>query len=758
MTGAGLMALALVGQIDLEPTAVVPQATTFLAEDPVAFVLELEAGDFRGEATVRVWASTDAMLDPADELVLEDTVEVQSSTGAFTLQAPTPGPTGTFLAIADLDPADVVTETDEGNNQIASTASFNLAGIDMELERLILQTSPPLILGATRSYRIDVVNRGPSRAEGVEVGLFLRPAGGAEEPLVPFNGIGDLPANTRDTASGSYIVPAGAPAGAAEIIARTRLGEPVRETDPSDDFVVQQVVLVDPLPNLRGEIVSAPSNAEAGSTITVQRVVENDGVEDGTVETEVLIVLSRDAVIEADDIALLRDTTPALPREALDVVDAQVSLPLTLTSTSYRLGLVLDAQGQEPETIEEDNFVLGPPMEVFPPDLAIVTSTLPVARTGTAYEVALIGVGGTVARTWSIPDGQLPTGVDLDGQEGILSGVPMEEGLFPLDVRLRSGQASVQRVIELRVADPTLTLRVGQDSLPPTVVGQSYQAQLIAQGGLPPYEWTGAGLPPGLSLSPGGLVAGAPTTEGDFSITVEVEDDLGERATGVVRLLVVSEMDGVVFATDALPDAVVGAAYSAQVEAVGGQPPFVFSGAGLPAGLDFSEEGVLAGTPGEVGRFRFTLSVRNQLGISSSRAFELRVLDDDRLEVVSDVLPRARAGVAYDATLEAEGGTPPLQWQRFGDETLPPGLELDGAGVVSGTPTIPNVYRFAVEVRDAAGRVARAPIEIRVEGDGLEDPDNGCRLATAGQIWPLLVAGLLIAAARRRRRLCAPSS
>jgi hypothetical protein len=761
MTGAGvtLVAFALAAQVDLEPTEVVPLATTFLAEDQVEFELSLSAGDFRGDATVRIWASSDATLDSADELVLEEQLAVASSTGSFQLGAPSPGPTGTFFAIADLDPADAVAESDETNNQLSSTASFNLAGIDMELERLILQTSPPLILGTTRSYRIDVVNRGPSRAMGVEIGLFLKPAGGTEEPLVPFTSIGDLPANTRDTASGTYVVPAAAAAGAAEVIARTRLAEPVRETDPSNDFEVRQVVLVDRLPNLRGEIGSAPDTAEAGSTITVQRVLENNGVADGSVATELLIVLSLDDVIEADDFLLRQETIPALARGALDVADSTLDLPLTLTSTTYRLGLVIDRENAEPETIEEDNFVVGPAIEVFPADLAIVTSTLPVARTGTAYEVALIGVGGTVSRTWSIPEDQLPPGIGLDEQEGILSGVPMERGLYPLDVELRSGSASVQRRIDLRVADPTLPLGVAQDSLPPTVAGQSYQAQLVAQGGLSPFTWSATGLPPGLSLSTGGLVAGTPSVEGDFMVTVEVEDDLGERATGVVRLLVVSEMDGVAFATESLPDAVVGQAYSARLEAVGGQPPFVFSGAGLPAGLSLSGDGVLSGTPGEVGRFRFTLSVRNQLGIVRSQAFELEVVDDDGLRVLSDVLPRARAGEAYDATLEAEGGRPPLQWQRFGMEPLPPGLALDEAGVLAGTPTTPNVYRFAVEVRDAAGRVSRAPIELRVEGDGLEDPGGGCRTSSPSSLWPVAAGGLfmgLASIARRRRRASAP--
>ncbi|MEM1022679.1 MAG: Ig domain-containing protein [Myxococcota bacterium] len=751
------MALSAVAQVDLQPSSITPQGVTFLAEDPVEFILELEAGDYAGEVEVRVWASADMMLDPADILVIDEPVTVASSTGSFALSGPSPGPTGSFFAIVELDPADMIPEADEGNNELTSSSNFNLAGIDLELERLIVQTSPPLILGATRSFRIDVLNRGPSLASQVELGLFLRAAGGDEEELVPFTSIGALPANNRDTASGSFDIPPAAPAGAAEIIARARLSEPVRETNPADDFVVQQVVLVNPLPNLRGEIGSAPSTAEAGASITVQRVVENDGVEDGTVATELLWVLSLDDQIEVDDLVIATENTPRLTVDALDVVDSTIDLPLTLTATTYRLGMVIDPTNLEDETIEEDNFVVGPLIDVFPPDLAIVTSTLPIARTGTAYEVALIGVGGTVARTWFIPDEQLPMGLILDGDAGIISGVPSEEGVFPLDVELRSGPASVQRRVDLRVADPTLPLQITQDNLPPTVVGRGYQAQLVAQGGLPPYTWSGVGLPAGVALGPGGVVSGTPTVQGDFSLTVQVEDDLGEIAIGVVTLLVVPESDGVAFIPTALAQAIVGEAYAFQLEAVGGQPPFSFTGAGLPPGLSLTEAGLLGGTPSEVGVFRFTLSVRNQLGIVSSEAFELQVVDDGQLRILSSILPGAEVGTAYDVALESNGGTPPLQWRLFGDEPLPPGLMLDEAGLLSGVPSAANVFRFAVELRDGAGRLARAPLELRVEGGVPADGgDGGCQGGSGSSGPWLVLLSLLWGVGRARRAALAP--
>ena len=64
--------------------------------------------------------------------------------------------------------------------------------------------------------------------------------------------------------------------------------------------------------------------------------------------------------------------------------------------------------------------------------------------------------------------------------------------------------------------------------LPDGRVGSGYPAtQLQAAGGVLPYsDWTWAdgwpSLPPGLSLSPTGLISGVPTTAGTYGFTVSV--------------------------------------------------------------------------------------------------------------------------------------------------------------------------------------------------------------------------------------------
>ncbi len=76
-------------------------------------------------------------------------------------------------------------------------------------------------------------------------------------------------------------------------------------------------------------------------------------------------------------------------------------------------------------------------------------------------------------------------------------------------------------------------------------------------------------------------------------------------------------------------------------------------------------------------------------------------------------LKRARATLSYSATLEVVGGTPPLVWSA--DEgSLPPGLQLDSLGFISGTAGVPGFHVFTVHVQDAMGNRATGELGLRV--------------------------------------------
>ena len=72
----------------------------------------------------------------------------------------------------------------------------------------------------------------------------------------------------------------------------------------------------------------------------------------------------------------------------------------------------------------------------------------------------------------------------------------------------------------------------------------------------------------------------------------------------------------------------------------------------------------------------------------------------------------AMVGVPYSFVLEASGGQAPYTWSALG--SLPAGLSLSSAGVISGTPSAQGTVSFAVRVTDGAGNSANANYSLAV--------------------------------------------
>ncbi|HEY5110014.1 MAG TPA: choice-of-anchor L domain-containing protein [Acidimicrobiales bacterium] len=71
------------------------------------------------------------------------------------------------------------------------------------------------------------------------------------------------------------------------------------------------------------------------------------------------------------------------------------------------------------------------------------------------------------------------------------------------------------------------------------------------------------------------------------------------------------------------------------------------------------------------------------------------------LAVTSLTLPHGTVKHAYKTVLTASGGNPPYKWAlATGSTSLPPGLKLTAAGVVTGKPTTAGSWSFTVQATD----------------------------------------------------------
>ena len=158
-----------------------------------------------------------------------------------------------------------------------------------------------------------------------------------------------------------------------------------------------------------------------------------------------------------------------------------------------------------------------------------------------------------------------------------------------------------------------------------------------------------------------------------------------------------------------LPAATAGTAYNGALAAKDGSPPYTFtiSQGMLPQGLNLSAAGVLTGTATVVGTYQFTVTVSDTTGARASAAVTLVVSPAQstapQLLFPASVLPAGVAGQSYTAAFTASGGTTPYSYALTGG-TLPLGLTLSSAGVISGSPSASRTSSFTVTASDAGGQ------------------------------------------------------
>ena len=349
------------------------------------------------------------------------------------------------------------------------------------------------------------------------------------------------------------------------------------------------------------------------------------------------------------------------------------------------------------------------------PTIVVTPSTLAPATVGVSYTATLGASGGTSPYTYTYT-GSLPPGVTLS-TDGTLSGTPTGGGSFNFtitatDASANAGPYTGTQSYTLVVNQPTIV--VTPSTLAPATVGVSYSATLGASGGTAPYSnyvVSAGSLPPGVTLSTDGTLSGTPTGGGSFNFTVTVTDASANAGpyTGSQSYTLVVNAPAITITPALLPAGTVGVAYSQTMSASGGTAPYgnyTLSGS-YPPGLSITPSGVLSGTPTEGGTFNFSISLTDASSgngpYSASQAYTL-VVNAPTITLTPAGLPDGVYGQPYaTVTFGASGGTAPYSNYTVSSGSLPTGLSLSSAGVLSGTPNASGDFTFTVSVTDASG-------------------------------------------------------
>jgi hypothetical protein len=342
----------------------------------------------------------------------------------------------------------------------------------------------------------------------------------------------------------------------------------------------------------------------------------------------------------------------------------------------------------------------------------ITTTSLPNGQVGVAYDrsISVAGTQGSV--DWAITSGSLPAGLTMNTNSGRITGTPTTAGTSTFTVRATDRNGSDSQPLSITVDPATLTITTS--SLPNATFGSAYSQTLQATGGSGTYSWsrTAGALPGGLTLNPNGTITGAPTATGNFNFTVTVTDSANRTAQKALSISVTAPALSV--ATDSLPNAVVGTAYSQTLQATGGTGGYTWArtAGSLPANLTLNANGTISGTPTAAGASTFTVTVTDNGGRTANKQLTLTV-DPGAPTVTTSSLPNGQVGQAYSQNLQASGGSGGYSWTLTAG-ALPQGVSLNAAGTIAGTPTAAGTANFEVTVRDSGGRTASRSLSIIV--------------------------------------------
>jgi uncharacterized delta-60 repeat protein len=311
--------------------------------------------------------------------------------------------------------------------------------------------------------------------------------------------------------------------------------------------------------------------------------------------------------------------------------------------------------------------------EVFFAMPSIVATAVPSATIGAPFSAALSTTGAVGVVSFAA-GGQLPPGLALSAS-GVLSGVPQAVGAFPFSLTATdasSGCAASADFI-LTVGCPAILL--SSVSFSTGITGASYTPVLVtASGGTGAVSFAvvAGQLPPGMSLSTTGSIAGTPTQPGTVWFTIRATDANGCFGT---RAYAIEVRAAPVVVTQPLSQTVTTGGSVVFVAAATGSPAPTYqwqinAGAGwsnLANGLEFA--GVqttnltVSNVPPAFEGRQFRVVVSNTAGASMSSAASLTVHVAPSLTMV----PASQTVVALSPvtfTVAASGNPVPVyRWQ-----------------------------------------------------------------------------------------------
>jgi len=280
------------------------------------------------------------------------------------------------------------------------------------------------------------------------------------------------------------------------------------------------------------------------------------------------------------------------------------------------------------------------------------------------------------------------------------------------------GGTSAPATVTITVTAPALDLTPPAGALASGQVGTSWsEITLTAANGTAPYSFaiSSGALPPGMTLSGGGLLSGTPDTAGAFSFSVTATDIHGASGTATYALTTIEAQP---IAGDIAATVTPNGASQIDLSSVVTGVHTSIAITGDPAHGTAAAAGDIVTynpTPGYSGSDSFSYTAIGPGGTSAPATVTITVtaltLD---LTPSAGMLADGQVGVKWPpVTLTAARGTAPYTF-ALSSGVLPPGLALTSAGTLSGTPDTAGDFNFTIRATDIYGATGTATYSLAI--------------------------------------------